>query len=98
MHSYSNGISSTTLAQIRNMILEKRLGHSYYKDFFQQHMTVFACLMIYNSGGHPFFEVFEVLKMPICRELIGADQAILSAIENDELIYQWLYVNAAGCF
>ena len=97
-HCYSNGISSTTLAQIRNMILEKRLGHSYYKGFFQKHMTVFASLMVYNSGGHPFFEIFEVFKMRICRELIETDSATLEAIVDDNLMYKWLYVDQPAVF
>jgi hypothetical protein len=95
---YSNGVSSTTLAQIRNMILEKRLGHSYCKGFFQKHMTVFASLMVYNSGGHSFYEVFEVLKMRLCRELIGDDPTILEAIEHDILMYTWLYVDQPEAF
>lgn len=95
---YSNGISSTTLAQIRNMILEKRLGHSYYKGSFQKHMTAFASLMVYNSGGHSFFEIFEVLKMRLCLELIDTESATLEALVQDNLMYKWFYVDQPDVF
>lgn len=88
---WSNGISSTTLAQIRNMIVEKRLGNTYYKDDFQNYMTVFAALMLYNSGGHSFFEIFEVLKLPMCRELIENSPSWEGNQVKNDLMYKWLY-------
>ncbi len=98
MHAYSNGISSTTLAQIRNMILEKRLDQPYFQGAFQKYMTVFAALMVYNSGGHSFFEIFEVFKLPICRELIEDEPHILDCLARDQLMYQWLYVDQKEAF
>ncbi|USQ13741.1 ankyrin repeat domain-containing protein [Legionella lytica] len=98
IHAYSNGISSTTLAQIRNMILEKRLEQPYFQGVFQKYMTVFAALMVYNSGGHSFFEIFEVFKLPICRELIENESFILNCIARDQLMYQWLYVAQKEAF
>jgi ankyrin repeat protein len=98
IHAYSNGISSTTLAQIRNMILEKRLDQPYFQGIFQKYMTVFAALMVYNSGGHSFFEVFEVFKLPICRELLENEPIILDCLERDQLMYQWLYADQKEAF
>lgn len=95
---YSNGISSTTLAQLRNMILEKRLDHAYYKGFFQHYMTVFASLMLYNSGGHSLFEIFEVFKLPFCRELMETEPHIVNGLEQDNLMYQWLYQDQPDAF
>ncbi|CAM2838724.1 Ribulose-5-phosphate 4-epimerase and related epimerases and aldolases [Legionella steigerwaltii] len=95
---YSNGISSTTLAQIRNMILEKRLGHVYYKGHFQKNMTVFSALMVYNSGGHSFFEIFEVFKLPLCRELIGGEPGLVKALEEDKMMYKWLCMDQSDAY
>lgn len=93
---YSNGISGTMLLQIRNMLLQKRLGNPYYRTTFQAYMTVFSALLIYNSGGHSFFELFEVFKLPLCRELM--DSNIQEAIKNDTLLYQWLYTDQKEAF
>lgn len=87
---YSNGISSTTLAQLRNIILQKRLGNSHFQDSLQQYMTVFAAIMLYNSGGHSFFEIFEVLKLPQCGELTRFAPGIVRAIAKDNLMYKCL--------
>lgn len=95
---YSNGISSTTLAQIRNMILEKRLGHIYHKSSFQKYMTAFAALMVYNSGGHSFFEVFEVFKLPLCRELIEDEPGLVKALEEDKMMYKWLCLDQSDAY
>lgn len=95
---YSNGISSTTLAQIRNIILQKRLGNSYYDKSFQEYMTSFAALMLYNSGGHSFFEIFEVFKLQICQELILTDHLTQEAITNDNLMYKWLCEDQKDAF
>lgn len=98
VHVYSNGISSTTLAQLRNMILEKRLGQPYFQESLQKFMITFASLMVYNSGGHSFFEIFEVLKLPVCHELIESEPAILAAVTEDKLMYQWLCVDQRLAF
>lgn len=90
VHPYSNGISSTTLAQIRNIILQKRLGNLYFEESFQHYMTIFAALMVYNSGGHSFFEIFEVFKLPQCQELIIHDPNVKKLIDADDLMYKWL--------
>ena len=47
------------MAQIRNIIEQQRLGNEYFKGLFQKYMTLFSGLMVYNSGGHSFFEIFE---------------------------------------
>ncbi len=87
----SNGISSTTLAQIRNIILQKRLGNPYFSTSFQEYMTVFSALMLYNSGGHSFFEIFEVLKLPFSKELLSEEPDLLEARKQDSLMYKVLY-------
>ncbi|VEB37619.1 ankyrin repeat domain-containing protein [Legionella cherrii] len=95
---YSNGISSTTLAQIRNIILEKRLGHVYHKNSFQKYMTAFAALMVYNSGGHSFFEIFEVFKFPLCRELIEDEPGLVKTLEEDKMMYKWLCMDQSDAY
>ncbi|MDI1351573.1 MAG: ankyrin repeat domain-containing protein [bacterium] len=87
---YSNGISSTTLAQIRNIILQKRLGNLHFKGKLQEYMTAFAGLMVFNSGGHSFFEIFEVFKLPQFRDLGKTDSSLAKGLEEDDLMYQWL--------
>jgi hypothetical protein len=86
---FSNGISSTTLATLRNILMQKRLGNNHHADDFQSYMTAFASLMIFNSGGHSLFEIFEVFKLPQLRELMvetGAD----NLIDSDTLLDEWL--------
>lgn len=95
---YSNGISSTTLAQIRNLILQKRLGNPYFSSNLQEYISVFAALMLYNSGGHSFFEIFEVLKLPLSVELLSEDFALSSALKQDSLMYKVLYVDHQEAF
>lgn len=90
---YSNGISSTTLAQIRNIILQKRLGNPYFNDSLQDYLSVFSSLMLYNSGGHSFFEIFEVLKLSLCKELLDNDSELSDALEHDNLMYKVLYLD-----
>ncbi|WP_342228206.1 ankyrin repeat domain-containing protein [Rickettsiella endosymbiont of Rhagonycha lignosa] len=95
---YSNGISSTTLAQIRNMILQRRLGSHDYNISFKHYMTVFASLMLYNSGGHSFFEIFEVFKLPFCAELMEDELDIQEALKNDKLMFKLLYEDQKDAF
>ena len=86
---FSNGISSTTLATLRNILMQKRLDNNHHSDDFQSYMTAFASLMVFNSGGHSLFEIFEVFKLPQLRELMvetGAD----SLIDSDTLLDEWL--------
>lgn len=83
---YSNGISSTTLAQIRNIILQQRLGKNPFDDSFLKYMMLFAALMIYNSGGHSFFEIFEVFKLPLSQELLSSDSEFLESVHRDDLM------------
>lgn len=87
---YANGISSTTLAQMRCILLQKRLGNPHYSGTFQKYMTLFTALMIYNSGGHSFFEVFEVFKFPQFQELMLGEASMLESLAEDKLMYQWL--------
>ena len=87
---YSNGISSTTLAQLRNMVLQKRMGHPYHKGSFQEYMTAFAAMMVYNSGGHSFFEIFEVFKLPQFQELMHDELDLEEALAADCLMYKML--------
>lgn len=95
---YSNGISSTTLAQIRNLILQKRQGNPYFCEAFQEYMTTFAALMLYNSGGHSFFEIFEVFKLGVSRELFPPESMAFQALSDDTLMYQWLCEMQQACF
>ncbi|MDI1352258.1 MAG: ankyrin repeat domain-containing protein, partial [bacterium] len=95
---YSNGISSTTLAQIRTMVLQKRLGNPYPSSNFQIYWTLFAGLMIYNSGGHSFFEIFEVFKLPLFQELLSKHQRSFQALEADKLMHQWLSKDQKNAF
>lgn len=88
---YANGISSTTLAQIRNIILQKRVGNPYFKGGFQQYISAFSSLMIYNSGGHSFFEIFEVLKLSLCKELLDEEAELSEALKQDRLMSKVLY-------
>ncbi|CAM2881638.1 ankyrin repeat domain-containing protein [Legionella worsleiensis] len=90
---YSNGISSTTLALIRNIILQKRLGNPYFNDNFKEYLSIFSSLMIYNSGGHSFFEIFEVLKLSFCKELLDTNVELFNALEDDSLMYKVLYLD-----
>lgn len=89
-HPYSNGISSTTLAQLRNIVLQKRLGHPHHGKSLEEYMTSFAALMLYNSGGHSFFEIFEVFKLPQLNELMVAKPSVATALAEDNLMYKWL--------
>lgn len=95
---YSNGISSTTLAQIRNIILQKRQGNPHFSSTFQEYMTSFAALMLYNSGGHSFFEIFEVFKLSLCRELLGEESGLQEALSDDSLMYKLLYLDQKEAF
>ena len=88
-HVFSNGISSTTLATLRNILMQKRLGHNHHVDDFQQYMTAFASLMIFNSGGHSLFEIFEVFKLPQLREVM-VDAGVEEFLDNDTLMDEWL--------
>ena len=95
---YSNGISSTTLAQVRNLITQKRLGNNAYSTNLQEYMTLFASLMLYNSGGHSFFEIFEVMKLPLFRELVHKQSGIANAIKQDTLMYKFLCADQYPAF
>jgi hypothetical protein len=88
---------STTLAQIRNMILQRRLGDNYNISF-KHYMTVFASLMLYNSGGHSFFEIFEVFKLPICAELMEDESDTQKALKNDKLMFKLLCEDQKDAF
>ena len=87
---YSNGISSTTLAQLRIIVLQKRLGLVHHSGSLQEYITAFATLMLYNSGGHSFFEIFEVLKLPHFQELTDGEPVIARAIAENNLMYKLL--------
>lgn len=86
VHPYSNGISSTTLATLRNVILEKRLAHPHFGKRFEAFITSFAALMLYNSGGHSFFEIVEVLKLPQLKELCGKNSGLEDALAENRLM------------
>lgn len=86
---YSNGISSTTLATLRNLLMLKRQNHPYYQHDFANYMSAFAALMIYNSGGHSIFEIFEVMKLPQLSELLEATN-YSETLSNDRLMEEWL--------
>ncbi len=94
---YSNGISSTTLATLRNILMQKRMGHKHHGDSFQDYMAAFASLMIFNSGGHSLFEIFEVFKLPQLGEVMqGA--GIDGLLNKDELMSQWLLEDQSEAF
>lgn len=95
---YSNGISSTTLAQIRNLIMEKRLGKNHFNKCFLEYITLFAGLMVYNSGGHSFFEIFEVLKLNQFRELLQSEKKMYDALDKEELMTYCLYTSRRQAF
>ncbi len=87
---YSNGISSTTFAQLRNMILQKRKGKVQYDPvYLRNYLTSFAAMIVYTGGGHGFFEIFEVFKLKGLKELFehGDYKALL---DKDELMFDWL--------
>ncbi|WP_298627782.1 ankyrin repeat domain-containing protein [uncultured Legionella sp.] len=86
---FSNGISSTTLATLRNILMQKRLGHDHQADDFQSYMTAFASLMVFNSGGHSLFEIFEVFKLPQLREVM-IEAGVDTLIDEDTLLDEWL--------
>lgn len=88
-HIYSNGISSTTLAQMRNILTQTRLEKSSPIAFLQAYMTSFATLMVFNSGGHSFFEIFEVFKLPVMQEIMQA-AGCEQLVQQDKLMQQWL--------
>lgn len=87
-HVYANGISSTTLATLRSILMEKREGNPCHEEYFEDFMLVFAALMIYNSGGHSLFEIFEVFKLPQLNEIMDAANCS-KLLKNDELMQQW---------
>lgn len=86
---YSNGISSTTLATLRNILMQKREGNPFHREYFEQFMVSFAALMIYNSGGHSLFEIFEVFKLPQLSEILE-ESGCNELVQRDELMQQWL--------
>ncbi|AHE68397.1 ankyrin repeat domain-containing protein [Legionella oakridgensis] len=96
-HIYSNGISSTTLAMLRNILMQKREGHPFHGDYFEDYMKAFTALMIYNSGGHSLFEIFEVFKLPQLREIMDATDCS-GLLERDELMQQWLFEDQPESF
>ncbi|WP_218813448.1 ankyrin repeat domain-containing protein [Rickettsiella endosymbiont of Dermanyssus gallinae] len=49
-----------------------------------------------HSDSLAFFELFEVFKLPICRELMDAD--LQEEIANDTLRYKWLYTDQKEAF
>lgn len=88
-HVYSNGISSTTLATLRNILMQKREGNPSHNDYFEDYMVSFAALMVYNSGGHSLFEIMEVFKLPQFKEIMEKS-GCSELIEKDKLMQQWL--------
>jgi hypothetical protein len=86
---FYNGISSTTLATLRNILMQKRLGHTHHADDFQSYMTAFASLMVFNSGGHSLFEIFEVFKLPQLQEVM-VEAGVDTLIDEDTLLDEWL--------
>ncbi len=86
---YSNGISSTTLATLRNILMQKREGNPFHEHYFEKLMASFAALMLYNSGGHSLFEIFEVFKLPQLSEIME-ESGYSQIVRRDELMQQWL--------
>lgn len=95
---YSNGISSTTLAQLRNLIFQMRLGQHYFKNQFHEYIVLFSGLMVYNSGGHSFFEILEVLKLTQFRDLIKNNKGLSEALNNDELMSYCFFTSRQNSF
>lgn len=94
---FSNGISSTTLAMLRNILHQKRLGNTYPNSTFAQYMKAFSSLMVFNSGGHSFFEIFEVFKLPQLKEVMKSAQCS-KLIQKDALLESWLLGTEATAF
>ncbi len=86
---FSNGISSTTLATLRNIVMQRRLGFVHHADDFKPYMTAFASLMVFNSGGHSLFEIFEVFKLPQFKALM-TDVGVKHLIDEDTLLDDWV--------
>lgn len=66
---YVNGISSTTLAFLRNLIYANRLGKSFFSNNLDIVLTNLTGLIVYNSGGHSFTEVGDVFKLLISKKM-----------------------------
>ncbi len=98
MQVYSNGISSTTLGVTRNLISQKRKGNPHFAEDLQPFLTSFAAMIAYTGGGHSFFEVLEVLKLPFARELTENIDGFEALVENNTLMYQWLCLDQRAAF
>lgn len=82
MHPFSSGISGTTLSNLRMLLYLKSKDQLEFEDLqsFSEYFKLFASAMLYNAGGHSYYEFISTLtQVP---ELLDEYENFMPGVEQ----------------